>query len=88
MPTALPPARILPRPKVRRSVWLRLRVEGGNARRKWLPVTHAQRLAGARRWCAYNGEIFRLLDMPEPDHFADLREVFMRPLPERSTLSK
>lgn len=88
MPTTLPPVRVLPWPKVRRAVWLRLCVMGINARMKWLPATHAQRLVGARRWLAYSEEMFRLLDMPEPEHIGEMRAMFMRPLPNGFDISE
>ena len=86
MPTTLPAARILPWPTLRRILWLRVRIAGLNARMTWLPATHRQSLKSAVRWLAYSEEMFRLLDMPEPSHIGEMREVFMRPLPDGSTL--
>lgn len=86
MPTALPPARIVPWPNLVRVACLWVRIAGLNARMTWLPATHRQQLASAVRWLAYCEEMFRLLDMPEPEHVAEMRAMFMRPLPDGSTL--
>lgn len=86
MPTTLPPPAIVPWPKLRRAIWLRILVAGLNVRMKWLPATNRQAVAAACRWIAYCEEIHRLLGLPEPAHVADLREVFLRPLPDGSTL--
>jgi hypothetical protein len=54
---------------------------------KWLPATNRQAVAAACRWIAYCEEMHRLLGLPEPAHVAELREVFLHPLPDDSTLS-
>lgn len=86
MPTALPAARIVPWPKLARAMWLRVRIAGLNVRMTWLPATRRQSLKSAVRWLAYCEEMFRLLDMPEPEHIGEMRAVFMRPLPDGSTI--
>lgn len=86
MPTTLPAGRILPWPTLRRILWLRARIAGLNARMTWLPATHRQKLACALRWLTYSEEMYRLLDMQEPKHIGEMRAVFMRPLPDGSTL--
>lgn len=87
MPTALPPPAVVPWPKLRRAIWLRILVAGLNVRMKWLPATNRQAVAAACRWIAYCEEMHRILGLPEPAHVAELREVFLRPLPDGSTLS-
>lgn len=87
MPTALPPPAVVPWPKLRRAIWLRILVAGLNVRMKWLPATNRQAVAAACRWIAYCEEMHRLLGLPEPAHVAELREVLLRPLPDGSTLS-
>ncbi|KAB7782884.1 hypothetical protein [Methylorubrum populi] len=86
MPTALPPPAVVPWSKLRRAIWLRILVAGLNVRMKWLPATNRQAVAAACRWIAYCEEMHRLLGLPEPAHVAELREVFLRPLPDGSTL--
>ncbi|AWI86964.1 hypothetical protein C0214_00430 [Methylobacterium sp. DM1] len=86
MPTVLPPPRALPWPKLRRVLWLRILVAGLNVRMKWLPATNRQAVAAACQWISYSDEMHRLLGLPEPAHVAELREVFLRPLPDGSTL--
>lgn len=87
MPTVLPPPAVVPWPKLRRVIWLRILVAGLNARMKWLPATNRQAVAAACQWIAYCEEMHRLLGLPEPAHVAELRAVFLRPLPDGSTLS-
>lgn len=86
MPTALPPSRIVPWPALRRALWLRFRLALVNTRMAWLPATDLQAVANGRRWLALSAEMYRLLDLPEPEGVAQLREVLTRPLPDGSTL--
>ncbi len=86
MPTALPSPAILPWPKLRRAMLLKVRASLLTARMKWLPASHEQRCRAGCRWLDYSREMHELIGRPEPKSVAVIRETFERPFPDGSTL--
>ena len=86
MPTTLPSPAIVPWPKLRRAMWLKVRACLLTARMTWLPATHEQACRNGCRWLAYSKEIHELIGLPEPEGVAAIRETFERPFSDGSTL--